>query len=392
MALRLSLGEAPSWAHRGCSKGFVAYKTGLYRVATAAQLQQLQQQQQQQQQRRHFSRFKRPGLQSLNPKPSGRAADPKSSPRSPNSKPLNREAAIRQQPVTSSESLYAECVAALRRRRWELGDPLEAPSEEIEDLSRREKEIVNKIFQRSELETTGSGSGSGIDAFWDPMARVEGLEAQVAHDFEEYTKLVGAAEARRQRLLLRRSLKKAAQHLDPLSLHEATQFPQEAEAPPQPHRQSERFWDPDASIRNALKNNNIPITWKDLHVLHLFIGGNGLLLPRRLTNASRIQQRFIYKAINSARRMGLFPYDRKPTPTCRMPLMDPVQFLVDELTHRAATQQDLRAEAMVRVLMDKYPKLNYFRFLQLQTKWRDEGRTENPKPKPQSKFKTLFKP
>lgn len=38
-----------------------------------------------------------------------------------------------------------------------------------------------------------------------------------------------------------------------------------------------------------------------------------------------------------------------------------VQFLVDELTHRADTQRDLRAEAMVRVLMNKFPELDYFR-------------------------------
>ena len=31
-------------------------------------------------------------------------------------------------------------------------------------------------------------AGTGIDAFWDPMARVEALEAQVAYDFEEFTK------------------------------------------------------------------------------------------------------------------------------------------------------------------------------------------------------------
>lgn len=360
-----------------------------------------QEQTQQHQQQRDFSRFirhhgnaKPPShRQTLDPKPSKKPGDHKPSTPSPKTKPLNSEAAMRQQPVSGSESLYAECVAALRRRRWELGDDLEAPSEAIEELTRREKEIINQLVERSKLDShgseTGSGSGSGIDAFWDPMARVEGLEAQVAQDFEEFTKLVGAAEARRQRLLLRSSLKKASQHHDPLTVRDSDR--QEIEAPPLPHRRSERFWNPSAELRKALKNNNLPITWKDLHLLHHFVGTNGLLLPRRLTQASRVQQRFIYKAVNTARRMGLFPYDRKPHEACNMPLMDPIQFLVDELTHRAAVHQDLRAEAMVRVLMERFPKLDFYRFLQLQARWREEGRSERPRPKSRTQFETLFK-
>ncbi|KAL8426781.1 hypothetical protein Efla_003375 [Eimeria flavescens] len=371
-------------------------------AAAAATLQQQKQQQQRQQQQRNFSRFRRAGFprtfppaETLNPKPSPEGSDGKHSP-SPsraNPKPLNREAAIRQSKVSSEEDLFAECVASLRHKRWELGDPLEAPSPEIEELSRQEKEVVGKLMRRTQQDTQGSSASPGIDAFWDPMVRVEALEAQVAHDFEEFTKLVGAAEARRQRLLLRESLKKAAKVHDPLSAARAEYFGAEGgDSPPSPHRQAERFWDPDDALRAALKNKNLPITWKDLHVLHHFIGSNGLLLPRRLTHASRIQQRYIYKAISTARRMGLLPYDRKPPAACMLPLMDPLQYLVDELTHRVSTGGDLRAEAMLRVLMQRYPRLDYFRFLQLQARWKEEGRGSQAKHQQPSAFQRLFRP
>ncbi|XP_026190853.1 uncharacterized protein LOC113146763 [Cyclospora cayetanensis] len=220
------------------------------------------------------------------------------SPSQAKAQPLDREVAARQAPVSSfaapsdsqirrlcvsgSSSLYEECVSTLRRRRFELGSALlEAPSPEIEELSRQEKAIISKLMERTQQEAKarwhGLGlmvrllffaSSTGIDALWDPRARVEGLEAQVAHDFEEFSRLVGAAEARRQRLLLRQSLKKAAKVHDPLSEEHRQYFgEQEAEAPPAPHRQSERFWDPSASLRSALKNKNLPITWKDVHIL-----------------------------------------------------------------------------------------------------------------------------
>ncbi|CDJ59333.1 ribosomal protein S18 domain containing protein, putative [Eimeria maxima] len=204
---------------------------------------------------------------------------------------------------------------------------------------------------------------TGIDAYWDPMARVEGLEAQVAADFEELTQLIGATEARRQRLLLRQSLRRAEKLHDPLSQERSEYFgQQDIEEPPIPPHRPERFWDPSVSLRRVLKNKNLPITWKDLHILGNFIGPTGLLLPRRLTFASRIQQKFIYKAVAAARRVALFPYDRKPSPQQQMPLMDPIQFLADELTHRVAANGDLRAEAILRVLMQRYPKLDYFRY------------------------------
>ncbi|KAL8274369.1 hypothetical protein Esti_001691 [Eimeria stiedai] len=419
MAARLPLwGPRFSRCVRGLLKSLEAHNH------SAALLQRQQQPQLQQHQLlRHFSRFRRTGSeraspprQTLNPEPSPTTSDPRPSHQAAEAKLLNREVVLRRSRVSSNESLYEESLEALRRRRWELGDPLEAPSPEIEELSKQEKKIVQSLMERTQQETQvtrqtlkpipsrtiegtefelqESGSNNGIDAFWNPMARVEGLEAQVAHDFEEFTKLVGAAEARRQRLLLRESLRKAAKLHDPLSAARAEYFgEEEGEAPPTPHRQAERFWNPNATSRSALKNKNLPITWKDLHLLHLFVGSNGLLLPRRLTHASRLQQRFIYKAVNSARRMGLFPYDRKPSDACKLPLMDPLQFLVDELTHRAHTQGDLRAEAMLRVLMERYPKLDYFRFLQLQARWRERGRgEEEAEPQKKSEFARLFKP
>ncbi|CDJ49202.1 ribosomal protein S18 domain containing protein, putative [Eimeria brunetti] len=87
--------------------------------------------------------------------------------------------------VGPSASLFEECLESARRRRWALGDLTAAPSEEIRELEKEEKKIIQTLMKRAEL--ASQAAETGINAFWDPMARVEGLEAQVAADFEELT-------------------------------------------------------------------------------------------------------------------------------------------------------------------------------------------------------------
>ncbi|PFH35387.1 putative ribosomal protein S18 [Besnoitia besnoiti] len=270
----------------------------------------------------------------------------------------------------TADALFAECLDSIRHRRFELDPDVDnRSSEAVEKLTQEERAIATMIFQRVDperkiaprLETRGHY----IDPLWDPFKRVEELQQQVAHDLTEFAKLVGAAEARRQRLLVRASLRRQYRMHDPLSEGHRRFFgAQRADPFPTPHRVHERFWDPSPEMRVALKNNNVPISWRDLHILHHFVGENGLILPRRTTHASRYQQRCIFKAICMARRMALFPYDWKPTQGELMPVMDPLQYLVDELTSRYKATGDLRADAMLCVMLAKYPKLNYFRYLQ----------------------------
>ncbi|EPT32106.1 ribosomal protein S18, putative [Toxoplasma gondii ME49] len=270
----------------------------------------------------------------------------------------------------TADALFAECLESIRHRRFKLDPDVDnRSSEAVEKLTQEERAIAEKIFQRVDPERKIAprleSRGCYIDPLWDPFKRVEELQQQVAQDLTEYAKLVGAAEARRQRLLVRASLRRQYRMHDPLSEGHRRFFgAQRADPFPTPHRVHERFWDPSPDVRVALKNNNVPISWRDLHILHHFVGENGLILPRRTTHASRYQQRCIFKAICMARRMALFPYDWKPTQGELMPVMDPLQYLVDELTSRYKATGDLRADAMLCVMLSKYPKLNYFRYLQ----------------------------
>lgn len=66
--------------------------------------------------------------------------------------------------MSESDTLYDECVAELRRRRYELGDPLEAPSPQIEELEKQEKLIIKTLMQRTEQEAKAS-EGLGFIGF-----------------------------------------------------------------------------------------------------------------------------------------------------------------------------------------------------------------------------------
>jgi len=165
-----------------------------------------------------------------------------------------------------------------------------------------------------------------IDPYWDPFAKVESLREQVATEFNDYARLVGVAEAREQRNLIRRSLSEQYKMYNPYNEENRKSFGRsKAHTFPTPHRLHERFWDPTPEQKARLYNDNKVITWKDIHILHHYVADNGLILPRRVTKATRRQQRAIFIAIVSARGMALFPYDWKPGTSELMPVMDPLQ-------------------------------------------------------------------
>ncbi|CBZ50126.1 putative ribosomal protein S18 domain containing protein [Neospora caninum Liverpool] len=239
----------------------------------------------------------------------------------------------------TADALFAECLESIRHRRFQLDPDVDnRSSEAVEKLTQEERAIAAKIFQRVDPERKIAprleSRGCYIDPLWDPFKRVEELQQQVAQDlteFAKYGKIVPSFDCDKRLSSEREN-----------------------------HANLSVFW---GVGEHALLGYRVHYA-TDLHILHHFVGENGLILPRRTTHASRYQQRCIFKAICMARRMALFPYDWKPTQGELMPVMDPLQYLVDELTSRYKATGDLRADAMLCVMLSKYPKLNYFRYLQ----------------------------
>ncbi|CAD7929129.1 unnamed protein product [Amoebophrya sp. A120] len=204
-----------------------------------------------------------------------------------------------------------------------------------------------------------------IDPYWDPFFEVQTEKERVNAEFVEYAKVVSAAEAREKRLEIRRAVRRAVvlrygSRYDPLKYHGGEQLPQDV---PKPHRLHERFWTP--NDRQQKINAERAITWRDVDLLQHHLAPNGWILPRRTTMLSRKNQRRMTKAVNTARAMALLPFDWRPSDFESMPLMDPLQFTVDRLTNEVAKP---RARAMLEVMQEKYPELNFRAY----DKWKTE--------------------
>mmetsp|Transcript_6535 Transcript_6535/g.20170 ORF Transcript_6535/g.20170 Transcript_6535/m.20170 type:complete len:97 (+) Transcript_6535:179-469(+) len=78
---------------------------------------------------------------------------------------------------------------------------------------------------------------------------------------------------------------------------------------------------------------------------------------------SRPKQKELVKAVQRAQRMSLLPYKWKLQDYQAMPLMDPLQWTVDRLTERVVDERDRRSRAMLQVMMERHPDLNYRNFL-----------------------------
>merc|ERR1711865_660827 len=105
------------------------------------------------------------------------------------------------------------------------------------------------------------------------------------------------------------------------------------------------------------------ITWRDIDIIQHFMTDNGYILPRRTTMLSRGQQKRLVKSVKTAQVMSLLPYNWKPSDYQAMPLMDPLQWMADRLTDRVKEYGDKRSRAMVQIMMERHPELNYRVFL-----------------------------
>jgi len=73
--------------------------------------------------------------------------------------------------------------------------------------------------------------------------------------------------------------------------------------------------------------------------------------------------------------MSLLPYKWKLKDYQAMPLTDPLQWTADRLTDRVKEAGDRRSRAMLQVMMERYPELNYKNFLkhEAERKQREEA-------------------
>lgn len=269
------------------------------------------------------------------------------------------------------DALYQECMSQIYKNRAEADGYSEETREspEIADLTEKEQQITRSIFKRvdpfKKLIPRLENKDDYIDPYWDPFQKLDNLKVQVVSEFNDLARLVSSSEARKHRKMIR----EAARHYEKLyNSYSDPDYKNVDNDEIKVKETNEKFWDPDVDRRLVLRNNLRPFCWRDLHVLHNFVAENGQIMPRRLTYATRKQQRQIFRAIRIARHMALFPYDWRPRYRDRIPLMDPRQYLADELFHRYSTLGDLRAKAMINVLMSKYPDVNFFRYLRYEAK------------------------
>lgn len=285
----------------------------------------------------------------------------------------------------SPDALFQDCIDAIRRKRASLhqdGFDLRGvkPNAAITQLKEDELEITRKIFRRVDPErdvtSDVSHGGHHIDPYWDPFHRVRGLKEQVTAEFDEYSKFMNVAEQKRIRSQIKLTLRKMSQVHNPYSqnfrkYHERSP----SEQPPKPFHLPDKHWEP-SPLQARLARERI--TWRDVDIIQHFLADNGYILPRRTTMLRRPQQKKLVKAVKQAQMMSLIPYNGRPQDYHAMPLTDPLQWMADRLTDRVVESQDLRSRAMMQVMIERYPDLNYGRFLR-----HEASSTQGTSPQPQ---------
>lgn len=272
-------------------------------------------------------------------------------------------------PRTSAQ-LFQECLDDIRRAKLDADPDVDTRlSPVIEKLAQDEVELTRRIFQRidptQQVTSNLEHKGQYIDPYWSPFKETQDLRSQVAAEFDEYSQLVNVAEQRRLKHQLRKSLRRNARLYDPYSDESKKLNGLPNELPPQPNRLSDKYWEP-TPLKAALAKETI--TWRDVDIIQHFIAENGYILPRRTTMLSRKKQADLVRAVRTAQRMALIPYDWKSPDYTAMPLMDPLQWMVDRLTDNYKEARDLRAQAMIRVMMERYPQLNYRNYLKYESR------------------------
>eukprot|EP00913_Durusdinium_trenchii_P006669 g6267.t1 len=96
------------------------------------------------------------------------------------------------------------------QERAQMGDvgfrqPVWEDTDAIKKLKQDEIELTRKIFARVDPRSDavsnlqGAAARHNIDPYWSPFHQVEDLKQQVTAEFDEYQRIVGAAEAKRVR-------------------------------------------------------------------------------------------------------------------------------------------------------------------------------------------------
>lgn len=265
----------------------------------------------------------------------------------------------------SADALFQDLIEGIRRKRAEC-DLDDMRSTKIDKLQQDEIELTRKIFARADpdrdLTTEVAYESHGIDPYWSPFNELREVKEQVSAEFDEYSKYADVAEARRQRIQIRKSLKRATQIYNPYSQEFRHWHGREkgGDQPPKPFRIAEQYWER-TPLQERLRKERI--TWRDVDIIQHFIADNGYILPRRTTTLSRKQQQKLVRAVRTAQHMSMLPYRWRLQDYQAMPLTDPIQWMVDRLTERCIKKGDRRANVMLKVLIERYPSLSYKQYL-----------------------------
>jgi len=288
----------------------------------------------------------------------------------------------------SADSLLQELVNGVRERRAALSLEADAgfrqlDTKAIAKLKQDEIELTRKIFARvdPQRDTTADFGGHeikhNIDPYWNPFHQVQDLKLQVTAEFDEYQKIVGAAEAKRTRIQIKRSLARMAGVYNPYNTSFRNYHKREKpDEPPKPFRLPDTFWEP-TPLQAQLAREKI--TFRDLDIIQHYLADNGYILPRRTTMLSRKKQKELVNAVITAQHMALLPYRMKLKDYQAMPLMDPLQWMADRLTDRVKEERDRRSRAMLQVMMERYPELNYRNFLKHEAERKSAQAAERPR-------------
>jgi ribosomal protein S18 len=213
---------------------------------------------------------------------------------------------------------------------------------------------------------------------------VEQAKEKLTAEFDEYAKLVSAADAKAVRVQIRKALLKNRQRYDSYSLDFRRWLKRlPAEKIPVPHKIHEQFWEL-SGLQKQLGRERI--TWRDPDIIQHYRAANGYILPRRLTKLSKRKQMDLVKAVRIAQQMAIVPFDWNSSGSETMPLIDPVQWMSYRLSRQVEKGKDgvpvkdeiknVRATAMMTKLVENHPEINTNYFKQL-VKKRGDGETSH---------------
>ncbi|KAF4658542.1 hypothetical protein FOZ61_005531 [Perkinsus olseni] len=302
----------------------------------------------------------------------------------------------------TSEALFLECLDEIRKSRCDTDPDIHTrPAIAIEKLTQEETELTRKLFYRldefnddetpQKREWRVAQRQHKIDPYWDPfVTQLDHTKDKLLADFEEYARVASAAEAKRTRVAIRKSLLQFKLRYDSYSKQYRKWLNRgPAEEIPKPHKMEQSFWEPSPLQKQLAREQ---MHWRNVDVLQHYRAQNGYIHPRRVTMLSRKKQAEMVKAVCRAEVMCVAPYDWVPKVYHTFPIMDPVQWLVYRLSRLAVPQphayrtdptspkprvSQQRADAMLQVLSTKIaPELDYSYWLREKQR-REEGKLQH---------------